>query len=231
VAGGRSFRQADAGAFHTCAVTTNDRAFCWGNGRLGQLGNGKTYLSFWPRRVAGGLDFARVTSGGAHACGETTSNRVYCWGSNGSGNLGEGTTTTRLTPVAVTGGLFFRQVSAGDSHTCGKTTADVAYCWGNNEWGQLGRWHDHRPAAANTGRWSVIESRTGRADGASISIPVADNGMTRQVDIALRSHRRRKWFLKRGARIRARLDAERVRKSRVGREACAGTRGTGLSAL
>jgi alpha-tubulin suppressor-like RCC1 family protein len=105
---------------------------------IAQLGNGKTYLSFWPRRVAGGLDFARVTSGGAHACGETTSNRVYCWGSNGSGNLGDGTTTTRLTPVAVTGGLFFRQVSAGDSHTCGKTTADVAYCWDNNEWGQLG---------------------------------------------------------------------------------------------
>jgi hypothetical protein len=44
----------DAGGDHTCAVTTDERAYCWGDGRLGQIGNGKAYLSFWPRAVAGG---------------------------------------------------------------------------------------------------------------------------------------------------------------------------------
>jgi alpha-tubulin suppressor-like RCC1 family protein len=53
VSGAHRFRQVAAGVLHTCAVTTGSRAFCWGNGRDGQLGNGKTYLSFWPRRVAG----------------------------------------------------------------------------------------------------------------------------------------------------------------------------------
>jgi hypothetical protein len=138
VSGTRQFRQIDAGVAHTCAVTTSDRAFCWGNGRWGQLGNGKTYLSFWPRAVAGGLSFRRVTAGWYHTCGETTSNRAYCWGLNYDGSLGDGTSIPHLTPVAVIGGFYFKQVSAGWVHTCGKTSAAVLYCWGNNGYGMLG---------------------------------------------------------------------------------------------
>jgi alpha-tubulin suppressor-like RCC1 family protein len=138
VSGTRQFRQIDAGVNHTCGVTTSDRAFCWGNGGGGQLGNGKTYLSFWPRAVAGGLSFRRVTAGSIHTCGETTSNLAYCWGYNGDGELGDGTTTSHLTPVAVVGGLYFKQLSAGWYHTCGKTSAAVLYCWGENAYGKLG---------------------------------------------------------------------------------------------
>jgi alpha-tubulin suppressor-like RCC1 family protein len=138
VVGKHRFHQVDAGARFTCAVTLTDRAYCWGNGRDGQIGDGKLYLRFWPRAVAGGLFFDRVTTGDFHACGETTGNRAYCWGRNSTGALGDGTTTRRTTPVAVVGGHFFRQVSAGGSHTCGKTSADVAYCWGWNFFGQLG---------------------------------------------------------------------------------------------
>jgi alpha-tubulin suppressor-like RCC1 family protein len=142
VADGHAFRQLDAGRNHTCGVTTDRRAWCWGNGRYGQFGNGKAYLSFWPRAVAGGLFFDRVTAGAAHSCGETTLNRAYCWGSNVWGQLGDGSggafLSQRLTPVAVSGGLFFSQVSAGDLLTCGRTDAGVAYCWGRNVPGGIG---------------------------------------------------------------------------------------------
>jgi alpha-tubulin suppressor-like RCC1 family protein len=138
VAGARRFRQLDAGFNFTCAVTTTDRAFCWGHGLYGQLGSGKTYLRRWPGAVVGGLSFSRVTTGSYHACGETTLNRAYCWGGNYAGELGDGTSTQRLAPVAVAGGLYFSQLSAGYSHTCGKTAAGVAYCWGGNYNGQLG---------------------------------------------------------------------------------------------
>lgn len=137
VSSGRRFRQVDAGDEHACAVTTDKRAFCWGNGRDGQLGNGRTYLSFWPRAVAGGLSFERVTAGGVHTCAENTTNRAYCWGVNNSGQLGDGTQTRRLTPVAVAGGHFFEQLSAGGLHTCGKSSGS-AYCWGYGFFGQLG---------------------------------------------------------------------------------------------
>jgi alpha-tubulin suppressor-like RCC1 family protein len=135
VADRHPFRQIDAGDSHTCAVTTDHRAFCWGNGRNGEIGNGKKYLSFWPRPVAGGLWFERVTAGTNLSCGETTVNRVYCWG---VGNLGDGTTIGRSTPVAVAGGLYFVQASTGSAHTCARTAQGKAYCWGFNGGGELG---------------------------------------------------------------------------------------------
>jgi alpha-tubulin suppressor-like RCC1 family protein len=138
VAGGKRYIQLDAGSWHTCAVTTDHRAYCWGSGRQGEIGDGKTYLRFAPRAVAGGLSFDRVSAGWAHTCGETTGNRAYCWGTNSSGQLGDGTRTQRLTPVAVAGGLFFSQVSAGSGVSCGRTDAGVGYCWGYNYLGAVG---------------------------------------------------------------------------------------------
>lgn len=135
VSGTQHWKQVDAGRLFTCAVTTTEQAFCWGNGRFGQLGNGHTYLSFWPRPVAGKHAFRRVTAGGNKACGETPSNGAWCWG---SGALGVAATSQSLIPVKVSGGLLFSQLSAGDGNTCGRTPAAVGYCWGTNINGELG---------------------------------------------------------------------------------------------
>ena len=137
VAGTRQYRQVDAGRDFTCAVTTGNRAFCWGYGATGVLGNGSTSPSRWPKPVSGGLSVERVTAGDFHTCAETTTNRTYCWGFNGNGSVGDGTSTRRLTPVAVVGGLSFGQLSAGN-HTCGRTPDGVAYCWGAGWEGELG---------------------------------------------------------------------------------------------
>jgi alpha-tubulin suppressor-like RCC1 family protein len=140
VAGGHLFLQIDGGSAHTCAVTTGSRAYCWGNGRAGAIGNGQKYLSFWPRAVAGGISFRRVSAGDRHSCGETTNSRAYCWGINDYGQIGDGTAPyIRYTPAPVSGGHFFAQLSAGAGvHTCAKTSSGQAYCWGNNNHGQVG---------------------------------------------------------------------------------------------
>jgi alpha-tubulin suppressor-like RCC1 family protein len=138
VAGGRGYRQLDAGWAHTCGIGSDSRAYCWGKGDVGQLGVGRVLTSLWPRRVAGGLRFDRVTAGSSHTCAEASDNRAYCWGLNSIGQLGDGTQTQRLAPVPVIGGLLFAQLTAGESHTCGRTATDVLYCWGDNRWGQLG---------------------------------------------------------------------------------------------
>lgn len=138
VEGTRRFRQIAAGGSHTCAVTRGGRAFCWGNGLSGAVGDGKSLLRYSPRAVAGGLTFGRVTAGQLHSCGETTNNRLYCWGYNIDGQLGDGTTRPRFTPVAVAGNRFFGQASAGGAHTCGRTPEGVAYCWGSYDDGRLG---------------------------------------------------------------------------------------------
>lgn len=151
VAGEYRFRQVDAGGGlgpgegsvgtdggRTCGVTTNGRAFCWGDGSHGQNGNGTRSIIFSPRLVSGGLQFSSVSAGLNRTCGVTTENRAYCWGDGRAGGVGDGTTSQRLTPAAVAGDLHFRLVSAGGLHTCGTTPGSVAYCWGYNAQGQLG---------------------------------------------------------------------------------------------
>jgi alpha-tubulin suppressor-like RCC1 family protein len=141
------FRQVSAGSSHTCGVTTDDRAYCWGSNQWGQLGNGTTSgpeecnpypCSTKPVAVLGGLRFRHVITGTEFTCGLTTNNRAYCWGMNFDGQLGDGTTTGRLKPVAVAGGRTFLLVRAGGAHACAIDTSHAAFCWGANSHGQLG---------------------------------------------------------------------------------------------
>jgi alpha-tubulin suppressor-like RCC1 family protein len=133
-----SFRQVSAGIVHTCGVTPDDRAYCWGANFQGQLGDGTTTDHLTPVPVPGGLRFRQVSAGSFRTCGVTVGHQAYCWGQNFFGQLGDGTRDNRPAPVAVAGGLRFRQVSAGGDHTCGVTLDDRVYCWGNNGTAQFG---------------------------------------------------------------------------------------------
>src|SRR4051812_30092401 len=82
VAGTRQYLQVSAGWYHTCAVTMDKKAYCWGLSSDGQVGDNGWTRRFAPRAVAGGLSFDRVSLGAYHSCGETTSNQAYCWGFN-----------------------------------------------------------------------------------------------------------------------------------------------------
>lgn len=136
------FTQISAGGTTTCAVAVGGKAYCWGAGNLGQLGNGGTGRFTTPSAVAGGLVFANVASGGidSFSCGLTTVGAAYCWGYDDFGQLGNGTTVGNSTvPVAVGGNLTFTSLSVGSSgHACGLVAGGAAFCWGYNSTGQLG---------------------------------------------------------------------------------------------
>jgi alpha-tubulin suppressor-like RCC1 family protein len=140
---GRRFLQVSAGSSHTCGVATDNRAFCWGLGSAGQIGDNQLLTRRTPRAVAGGLRFSQVIteqtlSSGGSTCAITTDKRGYCWGSNDFGQLGDGTTTQRQKPTPVSGGIAFTSLSAGQGHTCGSSVGGVGYCWGLNYYGALG---------------------------------------------------------------------------------------------
>lgn len=152
VAGGLAFRQVSAGGrFHSCGVTTDDVAYCWGTNAFGQLGEGTGNDSPRPVRVAGGLRFREVVAGVLHSCGVTTEHVAYCWGHNQAGELGNGDVNEVGRPARVARGLAFRQLSAGEQLTCGLTTEGAAYCWGENTVGQLGIGAADGPESCFTG--------------------------------------------------------------------------------
>jgi alpha-tubulin suppressor-like RCC1 family protein len=155
-----TFIHVTTGAMHSCGVTSDHRAWCWGDNERGQVGTGGTtpgYAVAWA--VAGGLRFLDVTAGDWHTCGITTDNLLYCWGLDDAGQLGTGggapcSGGVCRSPVAVAGSRHWRQVSAGVSHTCGVTTAFKVFCWGDGSEGQVGTGDSlvHRsPAAVKSG--------------------------------------------------------------------------------
>lgn len=128
------------GNSHTCGLTAQGSAYCWGSNTYGQLGDGSTTqrASPVPVLMPAGVAFSAVSSGRYHTCALATSGEGYCWGQN-SGQLGDGTYTTRLVPVRVLlpHGVVLSSIGAGSSHTCAVATSGLAYCWGQNSSGQL----------------------------------------------------------------------------------------------
>ncbi|NBT26834.1 MAG: hypothetical protein EBT09_09835, partial [Actinobacteria bacterium] len=140
VSGGRAYTALAAGDQHTCGLTNDWTAYCWGQNIFGQLGDGTVgTIRLVPMAVSGGQTYTALVASAYHTCGLATGGAAYCWGSNWKGELGDGTSgTARLVPVAVSGGRTYLGLASGGGHTCGLTIDGSAYCWGYNESGQLG---------------------------------------------------------------------------------------------
>lgn len=139
---GVRFASVTAGELHSCGVTPEGRAYCWGDNFNGALGRGTTTVAgsvhATPAPVAGAITFRSVSAGSGFACGLATSGEAYCWGGNHAGALGNGTNTASAVPVKVAGGLTFTSVETGFAHSCGIATDGATYCWGRNTAGELG---------------------------------------------------------------------------------------------
>jgi len=140
VSGMHTFRSVYAGHFHTCGLTTDGVAYCWGHNYYGQLGTSTTSMyEPAPVAVGGGHTFASLAPGSYFTCGLGTDGTIYCWGAGSQGQLGgDAYPYTQATPSAVVGGSSYVAVTTGQYHACGVATDGTAYCWGNNMYGQLG---------------------------------------------------------------------------------------------
>lgn len=132
-----------AGQWHTCAITTAQRLYCWGANWYGALGVGTTTDHLTPHIVGRGLwlNVTATNGNGAYGtCGVTTAQRLYCWGENFHGQIGDGTQTHRLVPTQILGPTW-KQAGGGSAHTCAIRGTGTLWCWGyrfSNEIGDGG---------------------------------------------------------------------------------------------
>jgi alpha-tubulin suppressor-like RCC1 family protein len=120
------------GGSSTCALATDGAAYCWGENRSGQMGDGTTEgPRLNPQTPVGAPPLTALASGSQHICGLTSAGAAWCWGQNVFGELGDGTTTARTSPVLVVGAHTFVSLTAGTVQTCGLAADGRAWCWGN----------------------------------------------------------------------------------------------------
>jgi alpha-tubulin suppressor-like RCC1 family protein len=140
-----AFSSAAAGGIHSCAVTAEGRAYCWGSPQDGRLGSGAADArdpgadKTVPAAVAGTVRFSNITPRSWHTCGLSESGLPYCWGAGGlQGILGNVGAPGTAVPALVAGLDGVATVAAGLQHNCALTTVGDAYCWGANTSGQVG---------------------------------------------------------------------------------------------
>lgn len=129
----------DAGDYHTCAVDTNGRVWCWGASDLDQAGVCVDHQCAQPTALdpvnpedpLTPATFASVSAGSAHTCALTRRGSVVCWGDSRLGQAGNQNGLTGFKAVAVGPAEQYASVSAGYDHSCAVTRSGGLECWGN----------------------------------------------------------------------------------------------------
>ncbi|HET6777773.1 MAG TPA: hypothetical protein VFH26_02700 [Gemmatimonadales bacterium] len=138
VAGNLRFQVLASGTEHTCGLTMDGSAYCWGLNDIGQLGTTAANESCTDGRcsrvpvpVQTTRTFRAVTAAIHHTCALDVAGLAFCWGFQ-LGTREKIHIHPEFQPevTAMPGGLAFQQISAGGRHTCGVTGAGAAYCWG-----------------------------------------------------------------------------------------------------
>jgi alpha-tubulin suppressor-like RCC1 family protein len=139
------------GGYHSIALKSDGTVWAWGDGTLGQLGNGANANSSIP--VQAGANVAgfngqviAIDAGVFHNLALTADGKVWAWGRNFNGELGDGSQTNCNLPQPVLTSdppdgrqlSGISQVSAGELHSAALKTDGAVVVWGRNDFGQVG---------------------------------------------------------------------------------------------
>ncbi|QDG52957.1 hypothetical protein FIV42_20075 [Persicimonas caeni] len=147
---GEVFVEVACGDRHTCASTSQNRVFCWGDNSNDQLAVPDVASTTSVPRVIDSpvwgrtatltqLDASMKASCAVVDATPVSTHTIYCWGRNTSGKLGALdpghvlTEPLEVEPAANAANVEFRRVSTNFNHTCAVADDGQIYCWGRKE--------------------------------------------------------------------------------------------------
>jgi alpha-tubulin suppressor-like RCC1 family protein len=125
---------------HSLALTHTGRAWAWGDGANGRLGDNTIVSKRTPVSVLGAVKtFCKIAAGNAWSLAIDKNGRAWAWGNGGDGRLGRNSTVSSLTPVSVLGVVkTFCEIAAGNATSAAIDKNGRIWSWGFNNSGQLG---------------------------------------------------------------------------------------------
>jgi alpha-tubulin suppressor-like RCC1 family protein len=135
---GEQWARIHAGTSNTrCGLAVSGRAFCWGEGRLG---NYFTTVSRVPVQVEFPNDIRvrEVQAGYSTSCAIDLEDGLWCWGD--AHYIGDGDIEPKRIPVSVPmpDNSKISTLTINNENVCVSTKSNKLYCWGGNTHGQFG---------------------------------------------------------------------------------------------
>lgn len=101
---GKTIKSISAGDHHTCAIASDDQAYCWGIGTYGELGNSYQQVNNYPTAVftygaLAGKTVKTIKSTARYTCVVASDNLTYCWGLGIFGNDEHDNLKSQLSPA------------------------------------------------------------------------------------------------------------------------------------
>jgi len=119
-----------AGHYHTCAIRSGGRVYCWGTRSQVQVCD-PNCITEPPHEIEGLTGVTEITAGIVHACALKGDGTLRCWGGNENGEVGPFEKVADLPPQLLELGQPVRHVGSGVSFTCAVLLDGSTLCWGN----------------------------------------------------------------------------------------------------
>jgi alpha-tubulin suppressor-like RCC1 family protein len=136
------------GVYHSLALKSDGTVWAWGQGYIGQLGDGNFYTTgnlgvATPVQVSGLTTVTAIAGGKNHCLALKSDGTVWAWGQGYYGQLGDGNFYTTgytgvATPVQVSGLTSVTAIAGGDLHSLALKSDGTVWAWGWGYFGQLG---------------------------------------------------------------------------------------------